>query len=474
MDFPKDLFDKKLVLAISAGAGIALCTLAMSALDHFTIQGLSYLSLFMVAFVLYLLAAIFLYNRNLFQTKSLLFMIFALANLQRAPLWRGEPTLSNDVWRYLWDGRLMTSGVNPYAEPVNSAALDRYDSPTRARVDHDWMASPYPPAAQLVFAGTYGLSPENPTGMQIAFTAFDLATGIVLISFLRSLKIPSGRLVLYLWNPLIIVEFAHGAHVDSLMTFLVVLALYLFYTGRYTGSAISLALATLTKFIPLLLVPAFIHRWGWRRSLLYLAVLGMGMLPFLSAGLGLAGELDGRGIFGAIRIYNSFWKTNDGLFYWLARALEPLSQEPVRLARVTSLIIMGLAGLWVFYASRREKSEADPVHTLHWSAFLAGVYVLFSAVVFPWYLTLLLAFLPLIRTQKRGSAILFLAGWIYFSGAVTLSYLTYLDPGSPMELEWVRYVEYLPLWIMLTGAIYLLRRERIKPNLAPYQASKLD
>jgi len=394
MELFKRPFSKKMAGALLAGIGIALCTLAMSTLDHFTIQSLRYLGLFLVAFALYILAVICLYYRLEPSSKSILILIFTLALLQRAPLWASEPTLSTDVWRYLWDGHLITQGVNPYAEPVNSTALDGYDSPLRERVEHDWMASPYPPAGQLVFAGTYSLAHQSPTAMQIAFTAFDLATGVVLVLLLQRLKKPPGLVVLYLWNPLIIVEFAHGAHVDSLMTLLVVLALYLFYTGRQTGSAITLALATLTKFIPVLLIPVFIQRWGWRRALLYVAVITLGLLPFLGAGLGLTGELDGRGIFGAVRIYNANWKTNDGLFYWLARALEPLSQEPVALAHFISLGFLGLVGLWVFNAARRNASEPDPVRAIHHSALLVSAYFLLSPVVFPWYLTWLLSLLP--------------------------------------------------------------------------------
>jgi hypothetical protein len=474
MKLSTGFLEKIWTIAIVSGAGIALCTLAMSALEHFTIQGIRYLGLFLAAFALYLLVVILFYYRSVPTKGPLLILIFTIALLQRAPLWGSEPTLSNDVWRYLWDGRLMTLGVNPYAEPVNSTTLDVYHTPVRERVDHDWMASPYPPAAQLVFGGTFSLAPESPTAMQIAFTAFDLATGVVLVMFLQRLNMPSARVILYLWNPLIIVEFAHGAHVDSLMTLLVVLALYLFYTGRQTASAVALALGTLTKFIPVLLIPVFILRWGWRRVLLYLAIITLGLLPFLGAGLGLEGELDGRGIFGAVRIYNASWKTNDGFFYWLVRSLEPLSQEPVTLARTISLVLLGLVGLWVFNMARKADSTSDPAFAIHMSVLLISIYVLVSAVVFPWYLTLLLALLPLIRVQKNWPAIVFVAGWLFFSAAVNLSYLTYLDPASPRELEWIRSVEYVPLWLMMMAALFLLGQARFVPNRVPHPASKTD
>jgi hypothetical protein len=154
--------------------------------------------------------------------------------------------------------------------------------------------------------------------------------------------------------------------------------------------------------------------------------------------------------------------------------LEPLSQEPVALARIISLGLLVLVGLWAFNTTRRYSSRSDPVHAIHLSVILISIYVLFSAVVFPWYLTLLLALLPLIRLQKSGPVILFSAGWLYFSGAVNLSYLTYLDPQTPQELGWVRSVEYIPLWITLIAALFLLRKARIMTNLAPLPASEKD
>ncbi|KAA3660105.1 MAG: hypothetical protein DWQ04_20355, partial [Chloroflexi bacterium] len=63
------------------------------------------------------------------------------------------PTLSDDVYRYLWDGYVANQGVGPYAHPINSPELDYLDIPQRAQANNAWMASPYLPAAQFVFWG---------------------------------------------------------------------------------------------------------------------------------------------------------------------------------------------------------------------------------------------------------------------------------------------------------------------------------
>lgn len=450
---------KVVALAVLA-LGMIASFVAMTGLDHFTQQGYAFLRYLGLAFGLYLPAAALVWRADLEPGRGLLVGVFAAALLMRAPLWFTEPSLSTDVWRYLWDGYLMTRGVNPYAERVDSPALDALATPLRARVEHQWMASPYPPSAQLAFSGVYTLFPESATAMQVVFTLFDLASGGVLIALLKRLKRPTGRALLYLWNPLIVVEFAHGAHIDSLMTLFVLLALYGAMAGRRTLSLGALALGTLTKYLPVLLLPVFVRRWGWRRTVTYGAIVLVGYLPFLGAGLGLTPASDGTGIFGALRIYTSSWKTNDGLFYWLVEGLRRTGAgQPVDLAKLLGLVVLAGLGLWVF--RRTTPSEAlFPSRAITGAALMIGAYLLLTAAMFPWYLTWLIALLPLLPVHRARAWWPFIIGWIYFSGAVNLSYLFYLDPANPGEIEWVRRVEYWPLFALLAAGAGLAGLER--------------
>lgn len=68
----------------------------------------------------------------------------------------------------------------------------------------------------------------------------------------------------YLWNPLVIVEFAHGAHVDSWMIFSLVAAVWALLVRRSRWlSVVALVIGTLVKPVPALLLPLFVRRWGW-------------------------------------------------------------------------------------------------------------------------------------------------------------------------------------------------------------------
>ncbi|MFQ5857405.1 MAG: hypothetical protein ACE5LU_17500 [Anaerolineae bacterium] len=444
------------------GAGMLACFAGMTRLTHFTRQGHTYLTLFFAAFALYLGAAVLILRRPTSVGASPLVTIAIFAILFRVPLWITTPTLSTDIWRYLWDGRLINHAINPYATPVDAPALDYLATPLRQRVDHAWMATPYPPAAELVFAGVYRLAPENPTAMQVTFTLFDLATAVVIVRLLRRLSIPDERVLIYAWNPLIVVEFAHSAHVDSLMTLFGMLAIYWLIAGRRTRSAIALAVATLTKFVPALVLPVFVRRWGVLRTLLYGALVGVAFVPFLSAGLGLDDGVQGIGIFGALRIYATRWKTNDGLFFWLVRTLNTQVTDPVPAAKLIALIVLALLGFAVLVRSTSREAHGASQTTIGYAALLLSGYLLLTPAMFPWYLTWLIALLPALPLCRSWAALAFTAGWLYFAAAVNLSYLFYLDPANPREHEWIRRTEYWPLFTLLAIAValYGLRSRR--------------
>jgi hypothetical protein len=434
-------------LACCIGVLLA-CSLEMSQLSHFTRQADRYISLFTIAFLAYI-GALWLLRRVYIPVG----LIIGIALLLRIPLWATEPTLSSDVWRYLWDGRLVAQGVSPYAERVDSPTLAEFRTELHPKIDHQWMASPYPPMAQAVFGLTYALWPESPRAMQIAFTFFDLATIYLLALLLQSFNKPPQWAVFYAWHPLLVVESAHGAHVDSLMTCLILATIWATQHKRAYQAAFWLALATLTKFIPALLLPAVIQRWGWRAFMLYIGIVGVIFMPFILLD-GLAD--DGTGVFGAAQIYSQQWKTNDGLFYWLVEGLRLHTSDPLGLGHWIVRAVLASLGLGILL-----RKPADLIWPM---VGLISAYLLLIFAMFPWYLTWLLALLPLLPHPTRWSTRLFILAWLYFSWAVNLSYLFYLDPARPGELMWVRYVEYLPLY----GGLGLAALVQVGPHLLKF------
>ena len=141
---------------ISLLSGVAIETCFAALIPLATLRGpalATFLAYFVIAGVAYALAV-----ARLGRDRLSLRAVWAFAILFRLTLLlTSPPTLSDDVYRFIWDGRLANAGVSPYAHAVNSPLLDAFDTPQRALVNNNWMASPYLPAAQALFAATVAL-----------------------------------------------------------------------------------------------------------------------------------------------------------------------------------------------------------------------------------------------------------------------------------------------------------------------------
>jgi hypothetical protein len=185
--------------------------------------------------------------------------------------------------------------------------------------------------------------------------------------------------------------------------------------------------------------------------------------PALRAGdWGLAGELDGRGLFGALRIYNAQWNFNSGLFRWLENWLESMGIEgPMAQAQEIVYFLMSLLLLVLW--RRLRQSNIDMRTTLRWLAVPLGGYLLLATTVHPWYLLVLIPFLPFLAPTENEPKRLWLLvlPWLWLSGIVALSYVTYIDPDSLRDLDWVRLLEWLPTLCLLGAFILTVLCQRI-------------
>ena len=406
------------------------------------------------------------------------------AVLMRVLMLFTTPTLSDDVYRMLWDGYVANQGISPYAHAIDSPALDYLNVPVRDLANNAWMASPYLPAAQGIFYGVTAVFPLKPIFLQTVMVIFDLMSAWLIARLLALALLPGRRLMIYLWNPLVIVEVAHGAHVDAFMIFLALLAVYLalkqsenkekMLSHRSSRtvtvltqflSPLFLALGTLTKLLPALLLPVLFWLWNWPQRIFYGLAAIVILIPFgMSAGWGLAGELDGTGLFGALRIYANQWKFNSGLFYWLETWLGRLElADPLMTAKMIAffMLLLIVTAVWI---TARHRTQARPALRLM-SVPLIG-YALLTPTFHPWYLLILLAFVPFLTPAVDETPWIWLlvAPWLYLSGALVFSYLTYLDPLDFGELAWVRRLEWIPTIVLLSAAAVVPFCQRGKAN----------
>ena len=257
---------------------------------------------FFAAFALYAVAVVRVLRiaEDVPWPRGTLPLIFGFAVLFRALLVFSTPTLTDDMYRYVWDGRVQAQGLNPYALPPDAPALTSLrDEAVWPFINRKSVVTVYPAGAQLAFAALWRLVPDNVRWFQVAMASGDLLAGVLLARLLRALGQPPQRALIYLWSPLVIFETAHAAHVDGLVLPVLVAAWLARACGRDGLTGAFLGLATALKLYPAMLLPALWRPTGdgargwrrWRMSLSFVAVFAATYVPYLSLGGGVIGFL---------------------------------------------------------------------------------------------------------------------------------------------------------------------------------------
>jgi hypothetical protein len=230
-----------------------------------------------------------------------LVLVLAVALLLRAVAVSVPPFLSNDLYRYIWDGWVQSAGINPYryipADAHLAALRDATVFPNINRANYAHTI--YPPAAEAVFfaadmqARLLHLGPV--LGMRLAMLGLEAIGVLAMLQLLAAGGLPRARVLIYAWNPLPVWEFAGNGHVDAIAVCGIALALLAACESKRAWSAAALAGAVLAKFLPLVLLPAIWRRWDWRFAGVFVAVIFLLYLPYLSVGRGVLGFLNGYG-----------------------------------------------------------------------------------------------------------------------------------------------------------------------------------
>jgi len=349
-----------------------------------------------------------------------LLVIVLWAAAIRIPLLTTEPTLSDDVFRYVWEGRVVLEGADPFDLPPDSSELAYLvpHAPEWGRVNHRHLPAIYPAAAQWFFAGVVSVR-DSVGAMRLALTGVDLllvcALGGLLVRTRRRLDL----LVLYAWHPLVAVEVANSGHYEPLAILPMVAGLLLFASGRPASAGAAWGVALATKYLgvlPALFAGAYhLRRRRWLRALLV-----AGLTVVVAAACSAPFALDGSPPVGSLGTYAGNWAHNGALH----GVLEPyIGYHPSR------RVCLGLLGLWTLVVLARNHPPGRAT-----AAVLIGLLYL-SPVVHPWYGLWLLALLPV--WPSLAAALL--------TGLLPLSYLAWTSAGAggPWEApSWVPWVEY--------------------------------
>ena len=149
-----------------------------------------------------------------------LLVIWGVAILARLVLLPLTPELSDDIYRYLWDGHVLLEGVNPYAYPPDHEVLATIRTPWHGEINHPEIPTIYPPLSQLLF-GLVALAGGTVAAAKVVWLCFDLGCGFLLQRIaIRTGRPPGTVMIWYLWSPLLIVETAWSAHFDAVGLFI--------------------------------------------------------------------------------------------------------------------------------------------------------------------------------------------------------------------------------------------------------------
>lgn len=303
-----------------------------------------------------------------FTTKKSLYLVLAFACSFRLVLFFSHPWLSDDVYRYQWEGYLQVRGVNPFEFAPQALELASFRNEAWQQVNNKDASAIYPPLLQLIHAAVFWTL-RSLWGFKLAFLVAEAGLVWLLLRLLRFYGRQENQVMFYVWNPLPIIEIAGNGHHDACVAALVLAAAWFTLAVQHRKAVLSLAGAILCKLYPVAVLPFFLKRLPWR-SLLWLGVLlPAAYLPYASAG---------DRLFSGLLHYGDKWRFNGFLFQKLS---EQVTDE------TAGRLLLLMAGAVI---GARLVLKVDLLSQLFWTT---GIVLLCAPTLFPWYLIWITPFL---------------------------------------------------------------------------------
>ena len=367
-------------------------------------------------------------------------LVIGFALILRLAVFWLPPGLSDDAYRYVWDGLIQAEGYNPYLHTPDSPELEAlHDEPVYDELNSSGVYTVYPPVSQLIFrigAVFYEQGWEVSWFVIKGLLAlFEFGAVLVLSRMLRP-----RQLLLYAWNPAIVLAGAGQGHGEAAMVLFLALALFALKNKRGVWASVWLACAGGVKLYPFLLFPFLWRRFGWKSMAAGLGIAILPALPFLHPeGI--------EKILSSLNLYVRLFEFNAGLYYGIKHFLALLTGMDLSKLLGPALAVLYLAGLAMLYAQRPKsaatgwkawpRSAGTGWKTKTWLSrryflqedwglrhlfvWAVGGFLVFATTVHPWYL---LGVLVLAAPAERPSW-----HWYWLSVCALGTYLLYT--GGP-------------------------------------------
>lgn len=407
--------------------------------------------------LMFLYALLFAVFYKLLNFSKLEFKLLAITSiLFRVVFLFAIPNLSQDFYRFIWDGRMLLEGINPYLYTPESFISKEIFPIAQAQELYNGMQSlnashftNYPPINQLCFFIAALFSAKSILGSVFVLRSIIILADIGTLYFgkklLEKLNIPVKRIFWYVLNPFIIIELTGNLHFEGVMIFFLVWSLYLLHKRKWQWAAVVLALSISTKLIPLMFLPLF-YQWfvkresSYKKLILFYGIVGITtlalFLPFYSSEF--------------IHNYSKtvgLWFQNfefNASLYYLAREIGYWLtgyNEIAIIGKVIPVIVL-LAVLMITFL-RKNKTTISLIAAM----LLALSFYFFTATtVHPWYIAT-----PLILSVFTNYK--FPLVWSF---VIVLSYLAYASNNNTENL-WVITLEYLIVYGVFVKELWFKR-----------------
>lgn len=360
------------------------------------------------------------------------------------------PSLSDDFYRFLWDGNMTNLNFNPYLilpeTYAQASELNLYMKELFENMNSRAYFAVYPPLNQFIFSFVTLIFPED-LFKQIIFLRLILFIAELLIIFnlpvfLQKIGISNSISALYILNPLVILEITGNLHFEGLAIWFLLLTLSFIKSGKWKTASVFYSLSIGIKLLPLIFLPVLIRFLGIKRGIFYaftaLFINLLLFLPFM--------DLDAFvSMFSSIELYFNKFEFNASVYYIIRSVGYQIWNYNII---QTAGIVLSIITIAVIFLLALKVTKDNYECLIKYMFFSLLVYFLFSTTVHPWYIITAL-FLSVLCNYHRS---VFLWSWIIFT-----SYHTYISqPYSENIL--VTALSYL---IVFSALIFDTRRNDI-------------
>ncbi len=366
-----------------------------------------------------------------------------------------EPNLSQDFYRFIWDGELVCQLMNPYLHVPNTLieqsdlvianAQELYNGMGSLSAKH---FSNYPPLNQFIFAFTVLLGGKSILGSVIVMRGTIVLADIGIFYFgrklLKNINQSPHLIFWYFLNPLVIIELTGNLHFEGVMLFFFVWALYLLSVHKWQWAAVVYACSISVKLVPLLFLPLFLKHFHLKKSVLFYSIIGLTSLllfaPFYSTEF-LSNYSQ------TIGLWFSNFEFNAGLYNAIKQTAIQFDSKPWELiktyGKITPVITVVVVLLFTFL--RKNQKLSVLITSMLW---VLTLYYFISATVHPWYIIFLVVLTAF--TKYRYAFI--------WSAAIVLSYYAY-SLSDFKENLWLLAIEYTTVFGFLVYELVAYRNK---------------